>query len=178
MIQAAVVLFAAAVSAAPASDTTNARWRAHDNAIRVWIDPEPSAPGWDHAYANAVRRSFVDWNRVGLPLRFRFTRDSAAADVRVSWTPRFDEPVSGRTRTTTFDARRIVQADVVLAVHHADGARVSPEEMRVLALHEIGHVLGLDHSPNSSSVMAPTVRVRGLSPSDRAIARSRYAADR
>lgn len=175
MIHCAVALIAAAL----ASDSTNARWHAlGDDTIRVWIEPAATVPNWDSGYPAAVRRAFVEWNRVGLPLRFRFTADSASADVRVAWTSRFDEPMSGRTRTTHYDASRIVEAEVLLAVHHHDGAQLSPEEMRVLALHEIGHVLGLDHSGNAGSVMSSTVRVRGLSASDRAAARQRYAARR
>lgn len=47
--------------------------------------------------------------------------------------------------------------------------------MRAIALHEVGHLLGLDHTTDQTSVMAARVRVRELSAADHATARLVYA---
>jgi hypothetical protein len=107
----------------------------------------------------------------------RLGADSAAADVRVFWTDRFDEPISGRTTAADDGAGRIISAEVILAVRHSDGRVLSHEETRVLALHELGHAIGLDHAPDSASVMSPRVRVRTISAADRQRAARLYPGD-
>ena len=42
--------------------------------------------------------------------------------------------------------------------------------VRTIALHEIGHLLGLDHTRDETSVMFPRVRVTRLAPADLATA--------
>ena len=67
-----------------------------------------------------------------------------------------------------------MSSDIQLAVSHPGGGFVTPPQMRAIALHEVGHLLGLDHAESSDDIMSARVRVRELSESDRATVRLLY----
>lgn len=157
-------------------DSSLARWPdRHGTPLSIWVQPGAQLSGWDLAYVREVRNAFREWNSVRLPVRFAFTGDSARADVHVQFIDHFTEPISGRTRWVRDDDWWITEADVVLATHHRTGEPLDADAMRAMTLHEVGHLLGLDHTVDGTSVMASQVRVRTLSAADRATARLLYA---
>ena len=148
-------------------------------AVRVWVQPATPIRGWHPSLVADVRAAFDAWSRA-LPLRFAFTNDSAAADVRVGWVPRLarDRQV-GHNRLDYTTSGEIVRAEVTLAVHDDRGEPLSPTVRALTALHEVGHALGLGHSPAAADVMAarhPTEAPAHLSPADVATARLLYGA--
>jgi hypothetical protein len=157
-------------------DSSLARWPdRHGVPLTVWIQATSSVAGFAPSYIANVRDAFREWDALHLPVTFAFVDDSADADVHVNWIDRFNEPISGRTRWARDDDWAITDANILLAIHHHQGDQLDDEAMRAMALHEIGHLLGLDHTSNSSSIMAPRVRVRELSDADRATVRLLYA---
>lgn len=157
-------------------DSALARWPDRDGApLKVWIQPVASVPDFTPSYVRRVRDAFREWDAVRLPVRFTFVNDSTDADVHVNWIDHFDEPISGRTRWARDDDWEITDANILLAVHHHQGEQLDDDAMCAMALHEIGHLLGLDHTADSTSIMAPRVRVRELSDADRATVRLLYA---
>jgi hypothetical protein len=156
-------------------DSALARWPdRHGVPLSIWIQPASEVTEWRPSYATGVRDAFLDWDALRLPVRFAFTADSAHADVHVSFIDHFDEPISGRTKWARDDDWWIIDADIVLAVHHRNGSSLDDEAMKAMALHEIGHLLGLDHTDDPMSIMAPRVRVRALSAADQATVRLLY----
>ncbi len=156
-------------------DSTLTRWPVRAEVpLTVWIQPHSNVPNWSTNLVAAVTDAFADWEATGIPVRFRFADDSLAADITVRWIDRFDEPISGMTAWTRDDAWWITDARVTLAVHQRHGPTLDAEAMRALALHEIGHVLGLDHPGDSTYIMSPRVRVRALTSGDRATIRRLY----
>jgi hypothetical protein len=157
-------------------DSALARWPDRPSKpLSVWIQRRSRITDFSLSYADRVRDAFTQWDRLGLPMRFSFVDDSTRAEVHVTWIDHFDQPISGRTRWGRDDNWAITDANIVLAMHHHQGELLDEESMRAMAMHEIGHLLGLDHTTDSTSIMASKVRVRELSGADRATVRLLYS---
>ena len=157
-------------------DSALTRWpdRA-DRPLRVFIGNGEGMTGWKDEYRQQVRHAFEAWQQAGIPVRFTFVADSVGSDVHVTWIDRFTDPISGKTLWSRDDRWWIVDADITLALHHRDGDPLDAAQTRAIALHEIGHLLGLDHTTDAANIMAPRVRVRDLSPADRATVQLLYS---
>lgn len=157
----------------PEQGDTLARWpdRMHE-ALRVWIQPDASIPDWDAAYPVVAERAFEEWQLAGFPIRFDRVRDSAGADIKIVFVHRMpaEEPVRriGVARRVRDQDGWLVYAEIVIATHGRDGNALSPETIGGTARHEVGHVLGLGHSPNPADVMYPESRSTVISATDRA----------
>jgi hypothetical protein len=159
-------------------DSALARWRSRSKPLTVWIQPDAEIEDFTTDYVARVRHAFEEWDALELDgLRFAFSNDSALADIHVTWIDRFKDPISGRTRWARDESWWITDASITLAVHHSQGATLNLDAMKAMALHEIGHLIGLDHTADASSIMAPRVRVRDLSDADRATAKLLYTLD-
>jgi hypothetical protein len=154
-------------------DSSLARWP--DNTqLDVWIQPTSTVKDWTPLLVDQVRSAFTDWQATGIPVRFRFIGDSGKADIHVTWLNEFSEPISGKTLWARDDDWWIVDADITIALHHNGGEPLDAVAIRAIALHEVGHVIGLDHTRDVANIMTPRVRVRDLSAADRATARLLY----
>lgn len=150
------------------------RWRDRSlEPMRVWIEPSP-LPGFQTAFALEVERAFEAWARTGLPFVFTYVRDSARAEVHVTWVDRFEGRMTGRTRWRHDEHGWITGGDLQLALHLPDGRPVVADGVRAIALHEVGHLIGLDHPDDATSVMAAQVFVTEMSEADRRTARLVY----
>jgi Matrixin len=158
-----------------AHDSALARWPdRRGDPLRVWIQPIARIQDWSPASVSIVREAFLEWTETGIPLSFTFVLDSASANVRVTWIDRFNESISGKTLWTHDDYWTIMEAGIVLAVHHRTGEALDASATRAIALHEVGHLIGLDHTTDTTSIMTPRVRVKALSAVDRATAQLLY----
>ncbi|MBK6490114.1 MAG: matrixin family metalloprotease [Gemmatimonadetes bacterium] len=158
-----------------AHDSALARWPDRGALpLRVWIQPMARVRDWTPNHVAIVRDAFIEWGESGVPLAFSFVLDSASADVHVSWIDRFNEPISGKTLWSHDNRWSILEASIVLAVHHRTGELLDTAATRAIALHEVGHLIGLDHTTDTTSIMTPRVRVKVLSPADLATARLLY----
>ena len=156
-------------------DSSLARWPdRRTKPLRVWVQPKTPTSDFSAGFPEIVRTAFGEWMTTGIPLSFSFVPDSSRADVHVTWINRFDEQISGKTLWAHDDDWWIVEANIVLAVHHRGGEPLDSSAVRAIALHEVGHLIGLDHTSDPANIMTPKVRVKELSEADRATARLLY----
>lgn len=157
-----------------ARDSTLFRWPDRTgNALSVWVQ-EPAIPGFESPLVAVVQNAFRTWSEAGAPLAFRFVADSARADVRVTWVDRYESRTSGRTRWAHDQHDWILGGGIELAIHQPDGTKLEHRAVLAIALHEVGHLLGLDHSPDERDIMSANVRVSELSEADVATVRLLY----
>jgi predicted Zn-dependent protease len=147
-------------------DSMLRRWENRQTApIRVYFAPTHAA-NFQPAFVEAIKSAFGQWTSAGVPVRFDFEADSTNAEVTVKWRIQFEIERTGQTDVTWDDNGNIQSAVITLATFDPKGRPMDADDIRVVATHEVGHLLGLDHSKDSTDIMFPTAKVRDLSDRD------------
>lgn len=140
--------------------------------IRVYIDDVNTPAMWDGAYRDAVLSALRYWEEDGakkLSYRpvFQQVDDPDEADITICWVENigeggeFPKGVAGyaQIQRHTIDGMvRFERVDIVLEVAEKKGLlwwAHGKKTARVVAMHELGHALGLDHSNERGDVMNP-----------------------
>jgi hypothetical protein len=150
-----------------ARDGNVARWvERRANPVTVWVQPTTTLKDFWPRFIDRTHDAFYTWAAAGIPMRFLFVDDSAQAEVHVVWVDRFDDSAAGKTYWSRDTNWWIVGADIEIALHRPTGEAYDDQMIRTIALHEVGHLIGLDHSPNPDDIMSPKVHVTSLSAAD------------
>jgi hypothetical protein len=156
------------------SDSTVRRWAVRGARSLTVAIVRSDAPGFQGEFVDAVGWAMAEWNQVALPVRFEALADSAHADVVVSWADTIDAERAGRADMTWNGAGEIIRVRILLATHLAAGRPITTRQMTTMALHELGHAVGLGHSPDPRDALYPTSGASALTPRDRRTATVLY----
>jgi hypothetical protein len=151
---------------AASGDSMLRRWDNRGaNPIRVYF-ASTYAANFKPVFLDAIRTAFGEWTNAGVPVRFDFNGDSTNAEVTVRWRIQFEIERTGQTDVTWDENGHIQSAVITLATFDPKGRPMEADDIRVVASHEVGHLLGLDHSKDSTDIMFPMAKVRDLSERD------------
>lgn len=157
------------------SDSVLRRWpERQSDPLRVFIEPS-TVSGHSPAKIRAVRDAFRRWERVPeIPVDFVYVSSGQGADVTVRWIEAFTVDRAGQAHVVWQSDGWIQEGTLTLATHMVDGYPLSTDAVFTVALHEIGHLLGLGHSDEPDDVMYPTTGVHDLTRRDRQTAMYLY----
>ena len=148
-----------------------------DSVVRRWPDRsgmplrvaiiEGGPAGYHSRMSGYVREALGRWEGAGASLVFTATSDTASAEILVHWIDHFDFDRAGQTDLTWDQAGRVRKAAILLALRTNTGIALPDAALLTVAVHEVGHAIGLPHSPDSSDVMFPATQTGVLSDRDR-----------
>jgi hypothetical protein len=166
--------------ASPFNDHVLLRWQTRKMPLRVYLPAPPADATEDpEAVLDAVRDGFTDWIDAAAPgvPSFVFVGDPGAADIPVAWEtePSGDWYIAHCALDIDVGAKQF-GVSRILVMTRVPGTTWSLDDLYLTMLHEVGHALGLGHSPETGDVMYRSARsgAAELSARDRATLRKLY----
>ncbi len=135
------------------------RWVAEQMPLRVFIEGNCAAEGYCSDYAAILKAAFLAWadKSQGL-IKVVFKENRAQSDIICNWTDNLSKfNTEGEAAETRLYGSQsgLARGEIeILLTSISSKKPLTEEEMRGIALHEVGHVLGLTgHSYNQGDIM-------------------------
>lgn len=137
-------------------------WHAEKMPLKVLLLEDRAVPYYKPEFKSFFLDACRDWSAAsGGKIQFKFV-SSEPADIVVSWTDDFESVLKGGELGETnwqYDENGLFRATIKLLTLADQGRRpISPQEIKLMSLHELGHALGIaGHSPYAGDIMVACI---------------------
>lgn len=134
------------------------RWSASSMPLRVFIRSGDTTDGFRPVFITLLEQAFSDWATGSNNLvHFSLINDPSKADIVCVWTSDKNDMTKlteGGHALVVPEGHNIRHVQISILTKTIKGGNLTDQFMKRVALHEVGHTLGItDHSPDPSDMM-------------------------